>query len=143
MLLPRDPSADVRNEEGMTMQARTPEDCDRLFGEHVNAGDVEGVVALYEEDGSFVQRDGSVATGRSEIRTAICPAGRGAADSQERRHEGRESGENLAVLYNDWTLAAKGRDGEPIERSGKALEVVRKQPDGTWLFAIDDPYGRG
>jgi hypothetical protein len=34
------------------MQARTPEDCDRLFGEYVNAGEVEGVVALYEEDGN-------------------------------------------------------------------------------------------
>ena len=25
---------------------------------------------------------------------------------------------------------------------GKSAEVVRRQPDGTWLFAIDDPYGR-
>src|SRR4029077_10713990 len=65
------PAAGVGNEERLTMPARTPEDCDRLFGEHVNAREVEAVVALYEEDGRFVQRDGSVAAGRPEIRKAI------------------------------------------------------------------------
>ena len=127
----------------MNLPARAPEDCDRLFSERVNAGDVEGVVALYEERGSFVQRDGSVATGRPEIRKAIARliAARPFLRSDVARVV--TAGENLAVLYNDWSLSAKGRDGDPIERSGKALEVVRKQPDGTWLFAIDDPYARG
>ena len=54
-----------------------------------------------------------------------------------------KAGDGLAVLYNDWNLSAKGRDGERIERAGKAVEVVRRQADGAWLFAIDDPYGRG
>ncbi len=27
--------------------------------------------------------------------------------------------------------------------AGKAIEVVRRQADGTWRFAIDDPYARG
>jgi len=25
----------------------------------------------------------------------------------------------------------------------KAMEIVRRQPDGTWRFVIDDPYARG
>ena len=41
------------------MPAGSPADCDRLFEQHVNAGDVEAVVALYEEGGSLVQRDGT------------------------------------------------------------------------------------
>ncbi len=53
------------------MPARTPGDCDRLFAEHVNAGDGEAVVALYEEGGSFVQHDGGVATGHAAIRGVI------------------------------------------------------------------------
>jgi uncharacterized protein (TIGR02246 family) len=129
--------------KGMTMQARTPEDCDRLFGEHVNAGDVEGVVALYEEDGSFVQREGIAATGRAEIRKVI-------ARLVEMRPVLRcdvvrvmRAGESLAVLYNNWSMSAMGRGGKRVERAGKAVEVVRRQADGTWLFAIDDPYGRG
>jgi len=49
-------------------------------------------------------------------------------------------GEDLAVLYNDWSLRA---DGKPAELVGKAMEVVRRQPDGTWLFAVDAPFARG
>jgi hypothetical protein len=29
-----------------------------------------------------------------------------------------------------------------MQLSGKAIEVCRRQPDGTWLFVIDDPYAR-
>jgi hypothetical protein len=30
------------------MTPRTPEDVDRLFGEHMNAGDLDALVGLYE-----------------------------------------------------------------------------------------------
>ena len=98
---------------------------------------------LYEEDGRFVQRDGSVAAGRPEIRKAIA---RLVAMQPVLRCDVVKvvkAGDGLAVLYNDWSLSAQDRDGERIERTGKAIEIVRQQPDGTWLFAIDDPYGRG
>lgn len=51
--------------------------------------------------------------------------------------------DDLAVVYNDWTLTATSSGAPPIERSGKAMEVVRRQPDGSWRFAIDDPFARG
>lgn len=127
----------------MTMQARTPEDCDRLFGECVNAGEVEGVVALYEESACFVQRDGGVAAGHSEIRKVVSRIVAMKPDLQGDVIRVIWAGENLAMVYNDWKMSANGRDGERVERSGKAVEVVRRQADGTWLFAIDDPYGRG
>jgi hypothetical protein len=28
-----------------------------------------------------------------------------------------------------------------LEMAGRTADVVRRQPDGTWLFVIDDPYG--
>ena len=125
------------------MPARTPGDCDRLFEEHVNAGDVEGVVTLYEEGGSLVQHDGGVATGHSAIRGVI--ARLVAMQPKLRNDVVRvvQAGEGLALLYNDWSMSARGRDGNPIERAGKAIEVVRRQADGTWRFVIDDPYARG
>lgn len=125
------------------MPARTPEDCDRLFEDYVNAGDVEAVVALYEERGSLAQRDGAVATGHAAIRGVITRlvAIRAALRNDVVRVV--EAGEELALLYNDWSMSARGRDGNPIQTAGKAIEVVRRQPDGTWRFAIDDPYARG
>ena len=47
------------------------------------------------------------------------------------------SGEELAATYGVWTMKAGEQD-----LSGKTIEVVRRQPDGTWLFVIDDPFAR-
>jgi len=38
---------------------------------------------------------------------------------------------------------APGSDGKPVTTPMHSVEVVRKQSDGTWLFAIDDPSGEG
>ena len=125
------------------MPARTPAECDRLFEEHVNAGEVEAVVALYEEGGNLVRHDGGVATGHAAIREVITRLV--GIQPKLRNNVVRviQAGEDLALVYNDWSMSAKGRDGKPIERAGKAIEVVRRQADGTWRFAIDDPYARG
>jgi len=34
-----------------------------------------------------------------------------------------------------------GEDGKPQEVAGQSVEVVRRQADGGWLFAIDEPFG--
>ena len=52
------------------MPARTPEDVDRLFGEYVNSGRLDDLVALYEPEGSLVQPTGT-ATGHAALREAL------------------------------------------------------------------------
>jgi len=52
-------------------------------------------------------------------------------------------GDDVAVLYNDWSMRAAAPDGTPIELAGKATEIVRRQRDGAWRFAFDDPFSRG
>jgi len=44
----------------------------------------------------------------------------------------------VAVLYTDWQITTP--DGEEHSR---AIEVLRRQPDGTWLLVIGDPNSRG
>lgn len=46
--------------------------------------------------------------------------------------------DNLAVLYNDWMAEVAG-----TEMKGKAVEVVQRQRDSSWLFIVDDPFARG
>lgn len=53
------------------MPARAPEECDALFAQHANAGDLDPFVALYEPRASLVQQDGSAATGTAAIRDAL------------------------------------------------------------------------
>jgi 3-(3-hydroxy-phenyl)propionate hydroxylase len=138
-------SGEGRRSEGRTetMAARTPEDCDRLFGEYVNSGDLDSLVTLYEPEASLVGQDGSVATGHAAIREVL--GGLIAMRAKIRMNVVKvvRAGEDLAVLYNEWSLSAPRPDGPPMEMAAKAIEVVRRQPDGTWQFAVDDPFVRG
>jgi ketosteroid isomerase-like protein len=36
-----------------------------------------------------------------------------------------------------------GPDGKPVTAQFHSIEVARKQPDGTWRIAVDDPSGQG
>ena len=125
------------------MPALKPEDCDRLFEYYLNSGDLNHLVMLYEEGCSLVRRDGGVATGHAGVRAVFEPLLATRPRIKLEVVKVVQTGKDLALVYNDWTLSATGADGNPIERSGKAIEVVRRQPDGSWRFAIDDPTARG
>lgn len=122
---------------------RTPAEVDELFGERVNAGDLEGLLALYETNATFVAGDGSLKVGRDAIREEL--AGLKAAGAQIDMGTIRTVPltDDLAVLHHDYTVTLKDSDGNAFEVKGKATEVVRRQPDGSWLFLLDDPNMRG
>lgn len=123
------------------MPAQKPEQCDELFESGINAGDVDAVVALYEPDATLVPAPGQTANGTAAIHEAI--AGIVAADGQMKLNVTRVvTAGDVAITYNDWSGTMAGPDGAKIELSGKAIEVCRRQPDGTWKFIIDDPFGR-
>src|SRR4029450_10309582 len=48
---------------------------------------------------------------------------------------------DLALTTSKWVLEGIGADGKPARMEGQSAEVARRQPDGTWLFVIDNPYG--
>jgi hypothetical protein len=47
------------------------------------------------------------------------------------------------VSVTDWSMAGKAADRSPFAMKHKAMEIVHRQSDGTWRFAVDDPYARG
>ena len=102
-----------------------PEDLERLFVERVNAGDVEGLVELYEPDAVMAVLPGNVVTGCEAIR--------------EMFKEFVASGVELTLGDQQPAL----RVGELALGStrlidgGVTAEVARRQPDGTWRWVID------
>jgi uncharacterized protein (TIGR02246 family) len=125
------------------MPAKTPEECNALFGQYANAGDLDALVTLYEPEASLVKQDRSVTTGHAGIREALGPLVEMRPTIRLTVAKVVRTGPDLAMLYDDWALSAKAADGTVIERAGHAIEVVRRQPDGTWRVAIDDPFARG
>jgi uncharacterized protein (TIGR02246 family) len=115
------------------MSANKPTEIHTLFLAAFNRGDVEALVALYEPSAALVTRDGTV-VGHQAIREVYHRMLAGGARMELTTRAVVESGEGLAMLHANWTYH-RGGTATP----GLSTEVVRRQPDGTWLFVIDEP----
>ncbi|MBS1881701.1 MAG: nuclear transport factor 2 family protein [Actinobacteria bacterium] len=108
--------------------AREPEDIARLFVERVNAGDAEGLAALYEKDAVMGFPPGQVTIGREAIR--------GLFESMVSEVPHFEIEEPLPTLrHGDLALTAT----RPADGTGGRAQVARRQPDGSWLRILDRP----
>lgn len=125
------------------MPARTPEDCDHLLGEYLASGSVDDILTLYEAGAVFVSEDRQRLAGHAALREVMSAFAAARPRLTPNLILVARSGDDLAVIYNDWTLTAVGPDGATVEQRGRAIEVIRRQADGTWRFAYDDPFGRG
>jgi len=115
------------------MPAGRPLEVHSLFLEAFNHADVEALVALYEPNAIFSTASG-IAVGHDAIREAYQQI---LSDGGQMELETRtvlDSGDGLVLLHGAWTF----RRGGTIN-SGMSTEVVRRQPDGTWLFVLDEP----
>ena len=108
--------------------AQTPEDITRLFVERSNAGDADGVAALYEPDAVMAFPPGQFTVGRDAIRKFWASV---LAESPHFEPE-----EPLPTLISgDLALTST----PPKDDAGARAQVVRRQPDGSWLRVLDRP----
>ncbi|MBO9376365.1 DUF4440 domain-containing protein [Sphingomonas histidinilytica] len=124
------------------MKVFDPREIDAAVSRAFEEGDIEGALTLYEEGCAFVRFSGEVTTSAADIRAEL--AGLIAMKPKVALDE-------VAVIESvDGKLAttrARGRidgtgpDGQPMSVPFHTLAVVRKQADGSWRFAIDDPQG--
>jgi uncharacterized protein (TIGR02246 family) len=108
------------------------------FRDRLHAGDLDGLVALYEPDAVFEPEPGAVAHGHDEIRAALAPF-LAVAPTMVVEPQQVLTADDVALVVNDWTLTGTAPDGEPVRREGRSADVVRRQPDGTWKVLVDRP----
>jgi uncharacterized protein (TIGR02246 family) len=125
------------------MAARSPEDCDRLFSEGINAGDAAAVAALYEPGATLALEGGGIASGSSAIRGFLDVFVAMKPKLTMNVVRVLRGGDDVAVLYNDWRMTFTDSEGRQQHDAGKAIEIVRRQADGSWKFVVDDPRARG
>lgn len=122
------------------MLARKPEECDSLLIEALRRGDVEGAVALYEPTARFVVDSGQIAEGHSAIREVMQGYVSANAEFIVEKITASPSEDGDIAL-----TSVKGRTrftepaGRVVTMAVESMEVVRRQPDGTWLFVLDYP----
>jgi uncharacterized protein (TIGR02246 family) len=109
-------------------KAMKPEDITRLFVERANAKDAEGLSLLYEEDAVMAFPPGQQTVGREAIRKFWEEALPNMPTFQPE--------EPLPTLISgDLALTST----PPKDGSGARAQVVRRQPDGSWLRVLDQP----
>jgi hypothetical protein len=107
--------------------ALDPQDLARLLVARANAGDAEGMAALYEPDAALACADGRIAVGTDsicEFYAELLATGR-TFDLGEQRP---------AMLCENVVLISTRLPNGIV-----TAEAARKQIDGTWLWAIDQP----
>lgn len=124
-----------------TTSCKKPEDWPRVFAQHLNAGDLDAVMALYEPEARFVNRSGETLAGRDAIRKALAGMIEAKTQFQSRVIKAVTVGE-IAQLYTDFDGTKIDESGNTVPIRNKAIEVLRRQPNGDWKLAMGDPSGR-
>ena len=121
------------------MLAKTPEEIDRLFVQAFSAHDLDALVALYEPDAVLVPQQGQTVTGRDAIRETLKGFLTLCGEFRSEVKSVVQTGD-LALVRSDWSLVGTAPGGCPVDLSGCGVAIVRRQPDGSWLFVIDNPF---
>ena len=119
-----------------------PEECDILIFKHMLNGDLDAVLALFEETARFVTGTGDVVEGHEAIRPHVEACLN--AEKLEWTYGPKaylDSTGSLALLRGSWEATFLTSDGNLEVQTGKNVEVVRKQADGSWRFVIDHAAG--
>jgi uncharacterized protein (TIGR02246 family) len=124
-----------------TMLPHKHEDWPSQFEQNLNAGDLEAVMALYEPDARFVARSGETIVGSDRIRGVLPGIIRSKTKFQSRVIKAITV-DDVALLYTDFQGTTVDASGKTIEIRHKAIEVLRRQPDGAWKLIVGDPNGR-
>ena len=117
--------------------ATRPEDLHPSLAAAYNAGDLEAMLALYDPKAVFVIKPGRVTDGPEALRAALqrLVSLRGRLSITPHSFVGSDE---VMLVLGAFALSGRRPDGTPIERAARFADVLRRQPDGRWLLAVDN-----
>ena len=119
---------------------RNPQDMPATFEKLFNEGNLGALVDLYEGKALFVDGEGNEHRGPAAIRAVLQGFLAGKPRITLFGVYCHTAGD-LALARVQWKLNGKDEKGQPTEVGGVSSELLRRQGDGTWKFAIDMPVG--
>ena len=118
----------------------TPEEVLNSVVEGINAGDLDSLMTLYEPLARFASQPGQLAKSPDGIRESL----RGFIDMNGKldlKVKRVLKASDLALVTTEWSFSGTGSDHKHVDITSKSADVLRQQPDGTWRFVIDNPWG--
>jgi uncharacterized protein (TIGR02246 family) len=118
------------------MSAKNPEEICLLFQQYMAAGDLDSVMSVYDPEAVFLNQSGEVKKGKEGLREVLAPLAAAKARFDFKIRQVIQSGD-IALMHTDWQVLS------PQPMFTYAIEVARRQPDGTWRWLIGDPFTVG
>jgi ketosteroid isomerase-like protein len=118
----------------------TPKEVLNSVVEGINTGDLNSLMMLYETNACFASQPGQLAKNPEDIRQSLRSFIdlKGKLDLKVKRIL---QASDLALVISEWSFSGTGSDGNPVNMTAKSVDVLRQQPDGSWRFVIDNPWG--
>jgi ketosteroid isomerase-like protein len=129
--------------EALAMDTSLPlkaADIDPAFEKAFNAGDVDALLKLYDEQSVLVDEPGKPVQGLENIRQALIGFLALKLPIQLTVRRVYENGD-IGFCVADWSIAGKAPDGKDVKVGGTSVEVVKRTSGGNWVYVIDSPYG--
>jgi len=106
----------------------------------INRADIERALATYEPGATLVVQPGQIVRGHGQLREAL---GGFIALKAQLRSEAQDVIEagDVALYVGRWSLKGTDPAGKAVTMGGESADVLRRQQDGTWLIALDNPWG--
>jgi ketosteroid isomerase-like protein len=121
------------------IQIKDPEDGPKIAQDAFNAGDLDGLVGLYEAEALFILGPDQVASGSGAIRDMLggllTTTGR---LEFEYGHNSLHQVGDIALRTLKWKLKSNDPSDDSIILAGLAVIVLRRQSDGSWRLVIDN-----
>jgi uncharacterized protein (TIGR02246 family) len=118
------------------MPATNPEEICRLFQQYMAEGDLESALSVYDPDAVFLNQSRDVSKGRAGLRQELAPLAAMKVRFDFKVKQVIETGD-IALMHTEWTVSGP----EPMKVY--AIEVARRQQDGSWRWLIGDPFTVG
>ena len=122
------------------MGPKSPNDAVGQLINALNSGNLDAAVSLYEPSAVLVAQPGKVARGTTALRGALSAFIALKPTLVTRREQFIEA-DGVALYTSDWTLTGTDPTGKRLEMHGRSSDVLRRRSDGSWLIAVDNPWG--
>jgi uncharacterized protein (TIGR02246 family) len=119
------------------------EEAGKVFQDTFNAGDIDGLVSLFEPDAVLIPAPGEVAAGSDALRETFAGILATGARFEIVKLFSLYRVGDIALATAEWKMESNDPDGHPVTVCARPAVVFRQQADESWRFLIDNAFPFG
>ena len=113
-----------------------PSEINERFADGVNRGDLDALVALFDDDARIVERDGTIAQGAAARRVHLAGL-LSLGGTMRSQNRSTVIVDDIALVTAAWTIT---NTASTVIAAATSAEVLRQRGDGTWAYIVDHPF---